>query len=306
MFLHCLDLVAKRGKASRSLRFGMFIATSCASLVATSSHASDCSEAETAPPATSQRVLVVAADPNSLPLTNDRSEGFENKVAELIAREMKAELQYVWHAQRRGFFRRTMGEGGCHLAMGAPVGFERALTTRPYYRSTYMFVTRKDRQLNFHSLDDPRLRKLRVGVQVIGDDGLNSPPAHALSARGIVENVVGYSVYGDYSKPNPTSRIIEGVANGDVDVALVWGPLAAYIAPRQPVKLELRPLPERDELSQMQFAFDICVGVRKGDPKLRDEVDAVIARCQGEIDSILDGYGIHRMPSAQRDDSKPQ
>jgi mxaJ protein len=243
-----------------------------------------------------QRVLRVAADPNNLPFTNRRGEGFENRVAELLAREMHAKLEYVWHAQRRGFFRETMTQGDCHLALGAPKGFERALTTRPYYRSSYMFVTRQDRGLKVHSLDDPQLRTLKLGVQVIGDDGVNTPPAHALAARGIIDNVAGYSVYGDYSRANPTAVIIEAVANGEVDVAMVWGPLAGYFAPRQPVKLQLTPIRPEADPSGMRFVFDIGVGVRKDDPALRDEVSRILTRCQREIDSTLDEFGVPRLP----------
>ncbi len=248
-----------------------------------------------------RRVLKIAADPNNLPFTNSKLEGFENKVAAILAREMNADLQYEWHAQRRGFFRETITQGDCDLALGAPQGFERALPTRPYYRSTYVFVTRKDRNLKLASLDDPRLRQLKVGVQVIGDDGVNTPPAHALAARGIIDNVAGYSVYGDYSKPNPTAGIIEAVANGDIDVGFAWGPLAGYFAPKQSVPLELTPVtPAKDERSHMQFTFDIGVGVRKGNTKLRDEVSAVLARCQDEINGVLDEYHVPRSPLDER------
>jgi mxaJ protein len=209
---------------------------------------------------------------------------------------MHAELQYVWHAQRRGFFRETMDQGDCDLALGAPMDFERALSTRPYYRSCYMFVTRKDRNLTIESMDDPRLKSLTIGVQLIGDDGVNTPPAHALAARGIINNVVGYSVYGDYSQPNPPARIIEGVANGDVDVAIVWGPLAGYFAPRQKTKLELTPLTGKDPMSGMSFTFEIGAGIKRGNTKLRDEVNNILADHQAEIDSILDRYGVPRLP----------
>ena len=104
---------------------------------------------------------------------------------------MDADLQYTWRAQRRGFFREALKGGECDLVLGVPAGFERALTTRPYYRSTYVFVSRKDRGLTVRSFDDPALRTLKIGVQLIGDDGVNTPPAHALAARGIVDNVVG-------------------------------------------------------------------------------------------------------------------
>jgi mxaJ protein len=257
---------------------------------------------EAAGAATKRRILRVAADPNNLPLSNDRREGFENKLAELLAKELNADLQYVWHAQRRGFFRETMTQGDCDLAMSAPTHFERALTTRPYYRSSYMFVTRKDRNLKIASLDDPQLRKLQIGVQVIGDDGVNTPPAHALAARGIIDNVVGYTVYGDYSQPNPTARIIEAVANGDVDLAIAWGPLAGYFAPRQQVPLELVPLTGTDARSSMTFTFDIGVGVRKGNAQLCDEVSRLFEKRQADVKAILDSYGVPRIPSAESAD----
>src|SRR5690349_16835567 len=115
-------------------------------------------------------VLRVCADPNNLPLSNQRGEGFENKLAELLAQDLGERVEYTWWAQRRGFFRNTLKAGMCDLVIGVPAGFEMASTTRPYYRSTYVFVSRKDRHLNIASLDDPALRKLKIGVQMIGDD----------------------------------------------------------------------------------------------------------------------------------------
>jgi quinoprotein dehydrogenase-associated probable ABC transporter substrate-binding protein len=255
--------------------------------------------AEEASPA---RVLRVASDPNNLPFSNQKLEGFENRLADLLAHELNARIEYTWWAQRRGFFRNTMKEGECDLVMGVPKGFEMTLTTVPYYRSTYVFVYRADRHLDLHSLDDPALRRLRVGVQMIGDDFANSPPAHALSARGIVNNVTGYTVYGDYSRENPPAQIIEAVAKGEIDVALVWGPLAGFFAKRQATELTVEPVsPEKD--GPLPFVFDICVGVRKGNARLRDEVNAVLARKHEEIAHLLDDYGIpqvHGKLAAQR------
>src|SRR5690348_4579607 len=125
------------------------------------------------------RILRIAADPNNLPFSNERREGFENKIAELIARELNADLQYVWRAQRRGFFRETLKEGNCDLVMGVPAQFEQALTTVPYYRSTYVFVSRTDKHLALRSLDDPVLHRLKIGAQLVGNDGVNTPPVHA-------------------------------------------------------------------------------------------------------------------------------
>src|SRR5436190_17452190 len=152
--------------------------------------------------AITQPVLRIAADPNNLPFSNERLEGFENKIANLVARELKAEVQYLWRAQRRGFFRETLKTGDCDLVLGVPVGFQQALTTVPYYRSSYAFVYRRDSGLDLKSLDDPRLRALRIGVQLVGDDGANTPPAHALAIRGLVTNIVGYTLYGDYRQAN--------------------------------------------------------------------------------------------------------
>src|SRR3954470_24124921 len=186
---------------------------------------------------TTKRILRVTADPNNLPFSNERREGFENKIAELIAKELDAELQYSWRAQRRGFFRETLKENRADLVLGVPAHFDMALTTAPYYRSSYAFVYRKDRGLDLHSLDDPALKKLKIGVQMIGNDGCNTPPAHALANRGIINNVVDYTVYGDYTQENPPARIIDAVANGEIDVAIVWGPLGGYFAHKEQVPL---------------------------------------------------------------------
>ena len=245
------------------------------------------------PPA---RVLHVVADPNNLPFSNDRGEGFENRLAELVAREMGATVQYTWRAQRRGFFRHAFQDDGGDVVMGVPAGFERALTTSPYYRSSYVFVSRADRGLSVRSLDDPRLRTLKIGIQVVGDEGSATPGAYALARRGLVDNVVGYSVYGDYAQPNPPARIVDAVARGEVDVGIVWGPLAGYFARRQPVNLEVTPVSPAVEPPGLKFAFAISVGVKKADKALRDEVDGILSRNRDGIEKILDDYGVPRVP----------
>jgi quinoprotein dehydrogenase-associated probable ABC transporter substrate-binding protein len=240
----------------------------------------------------------VCADPNNLPFSNARGEGFENRLAELLARERGAELRYTWWAQRRGFFRNTLSAGTCDVVLGVPVGFERVLATAPYYRSSYVFVTRRDRGPPPRSLDDPVLRSVRIGVQLIGDDYANAPPAHALARRGLVANVVGYPLYGDYALDNPPARIVEAVARGEVDVAIVWGPLAGFFARRQAVSLGLAPVPPDPDVPFLPFAFDIAVGVRRGDRALRDEIDDVLRRRRTEVESILDAYGVPRLGPA--------
>jgi mxaJ protein len=240
------------------------------------------------------RVLRVCADPNNLPFSNAQGQGFENAIAGVIAREMHATVQYTWWAQRRGFIRNTLRANACDVVMGLPTSIELAATTRPYYRSTYVFVTREDRALQLESLDDEVLRRLKIGVQIIGDDGANAPPAHALTSRGIVENVRGYTVYGDYAQPNPPARIIDAVASGEIDVAIAWGPLAGYFAKRQSVPLRLVPVSPQIDLPFLPFVYDIALGVRREDTGLRQELDAILERRKPEIDRILAAYGVPR------------
>lgn len=249
--------------------------------------------------ATPGRVLRVAADPNNLPFTNARLEGFENRIAELIARELGCRVEYRWRAQRRGFFRNALGEGEADLVLGVPARFDRALTTRPYYRSSYVLVSRADRGLDVRSLDDPRLADLRIGFHALGEDGANPPPADALVRRGLAANLVGYSIYGDYRDETPPARLIEAVARGEVDVAIAWGPLAGHFATKQPVELLVTPIePERGP-GALPFAFDIALGVRQEALGLRDELDRVLAREREAIDAILREYGVPRVPASE-------
>lgn len=242
-----------------------------------------------------QRELRVCADPNNMPFSNARGEGLENALARMVARDLGAALTYTWMPQRRGFVRNTLAAGRCDVMMEAPVGFSRAATTRPYYRSTYAFVTRADRRWRLRSLDDARLRGLRIGVQTIGDDYANSPPAAALARRGLARNVVGYPVYGDYSKEAPLSAIVEAVARGDVDVAVVWGPAAGWLARRQPVPLRVVPIADREDTAVARLSFDIAMGVRRDDQELRSRLDAVIARHKDEIDRLLTRFRVPRL-----------
>ena len=239
-----------------------------------------------------QPALRVCADPNNLPFSNQAGEGFENKLAALVAAEMKTTVEYTWWAQRRGFVRNTLGAGACDVIMGVPNHFDPTLTTRPYYRSSYVFVTRRASHLAIQSFDDEALRRLRIGIHVAGDDYGNVPPALALASRGIIRNVVGYSLYGDYATPNPPARLVEAVQRGDVDVAVVWGPLAGYFAKAQTEPLDLRPVAPASDGPAVPFVFEIAMGVRKSDRALRDRLNAIIERRQRDIDALLAEYGV--------------
>lgn len=230
--------------------------------------------------------LRVCADPNNLPFSNDHGKGFENALAEMVAKDLGRAVRYTWWPQRRGFVRSTLSAGECDVVMGVPSDYDLALPTAPYYRSTYVFVTRRDRGLHLSSLDDPRLRTLRIGVQA------NVPPAHALAVRDLQSNVRGYSLYGDYLQPNPPRALIDAVAHGDVDVAIAWGPLAGYFAQRESVALELSPVPTPPGQSLWPMTYAISMGVRPQDARLRAMLDAEIARRRPDIDRLLASYGV--------------
>jgi len=169
---------------------------------------------------------------------------------------------------------------------------EMLATSRPYYRSTYMFVTKADAGLNGLTLDDPRLKKLRIGVQMVGNDASNTPPAHALAARGVIGNVRGYMLYGDYDRPDPPAGIMRAVESGDVDVALVWGPLAGWFAAKSPVPLRLEPVTPWLADEQWPMQFDVSVGVANGNQKLLKQIDGVLARRSGDIRKLLADYHV--------------
>jgi mxaJ protein len=244
-----------------------------------------------------QRTLRACVDPNNLPFSNRAGEGFENRLSALIASDLNARLEYVWWAQRRGFVRNTLKAGLCDLWPGVASTVDMVSTSRPYYRSTYVFLTRARDDLRGLTLDDPRLQRLRIGVQIIGDDGNNIPPAEALARRHIIANVRGYTLYGDYSRPNPPAAIIDAVARGEVDIAMVWGPLAGYFAARSPVPLRLEPVTPWLDDDRLPMAYDISVGVRRGDTQFLRQIDGVLTRRSREIRLLLGRYHI---PLAQQ------
>lgn len=263
------------------------------------------STALAAQPATQPLVLHIAADPNNLPFSNEKREGFENKIAQLIADDLGATIDYTWWAQRRGFFREAVKHGESEIVMGVPTQLERTVPTRPYYRSTYVFVAQKDRNLgDMNSFDDPRLRDLKIGVTLVGGSN-NPPPGQALANRGIVNNVVGYSIYNvDYRLPNPTSKIIEDVAAGKIDVAIVWGPLGGYFANLQQqtaqTPMTVTPVSAESEAST-PFAYSISIGLKRSIAAsgMKERINEVLARRQEEIDRILDEYHVPRVPRTE-------
>jgi mxaJ protein len=241
---------------------------------------------------TNARDLRICADPNNLPFSNAKGEGFENKIAQLLSKELGADLKYFWWAQRRGFIRSTLNAGECDLVTGSVLGMEMLRSTIPYYRSSYMFVTRPGVK-PITSLDDAALRHARIGIQLIGSD--NPPPAAALASRGLVGNLRGFPVYGDDRDPNPGSRIMAAVAEGEIDVAIAWGPLAGYYATREKVPLKLTPVEPQIDGPRSPMVFDMTMAVRKGDDAFRGEINRAITDLRPQIDAILAAYGVPRL-----------
>jgi mxaJ protein len=242
--------------------------------------------------ATNGPAFRVCADPNNLPYSNSRGEGFENRIAEILARDLGQPLTYAWRPQRRGFIRNTLNARQCDVVIGVPAGFPLARTTRPYYRSTYVFVTRHDRRPPITSFDDPQLRRLTIGIQITGEDYNNPPPAVALASRQLVDRIRGFTVYGNYADAAPQRAIIDAVADRRVDVAIAWGPLAGYFAAQEPVRLDVSPVSQELAAPGVPFAFDIAIGVRRDDVKLATTIDAALVRQHAAIQRVLAHYRV--------------
>jgi mxaJ protein len=241
-------------------------------------------------------LLRVCADMDNLPFSNQKGEGYENKIAELIANEWHSRLEYTWWPIRRGYFRMLNGTY-CDLVIESPVGIDMAGATKPYYRSGYMFLSRKGSGLeNINSLADPRLKKLKIGVNLfVSSDGEHSPPEMALSRYGVVGNLVGYSVaYDDTVRPE---GIINAVAKKDVDLAIVWGPQAGYFIQKSPVPMVLTPLAsDVDSATGYPMSYNIGMAVRRRDRAFRDSLNTLLDRKAPQIQNILKEYGVPAFP----------
>jgi len=238
--------------------------------------------------AADQRTLRVCADPNNLPFSNRTEEGLENKLAQLIAQDLSLHLEYVWFSEHKNFLKHSLSADLCDAVLGVPVDVEGALLTRPYYRSTYVVVTRADRKLKINSLIDPDLKDFRIGIHMVGDD--YAPPGHLLAAQGLASQIVGYSLYGAYGETNPPARLMDAVAKNEVDLAIVWGPLAGYFAKKAPVRLAVQPVsPSRFRM--IPFTYSIGVAVRKGDVALQSAIQQVLDKDCPKIRALVKEYG---------------
>lgn len=239
--------------------------------------------------------LRVCGDPDNLPFSNKKSEGFENKIAQVIAKELGAELTYFWWPHQRGLVRRAMRPGLCDVMISIPQGWDQVLWTKPYYRSAYVIVYPKDRGLQITSLDDPILKRLKIGVYI------NSPPAEALANRDIRTNLVGYSLlnYGDQNER--PGKIIQDLIAGELDVVIDWGPMAGYFVKRLNASSPLEVVPLQGGEPGIPFTFEFSMGVREGNMALKAELEQAISKRHAEIRKILEDYGVPLLPLLARE-----
>ncbi|WOJ91545.1 substrate-binding domain-containing protein [Methylocapsa polymorpha] len=231
------------------------------------------------------KVLRVCADPRNLPFSNEAGEGFENKLAEFFAQKLGKTLAYSFYPGATGFVRNTLNAHRCDVVMGMPQGDDIVQGTNPYYRTAYALVSKKGSGLEaVETLEDPRLKDKRIGI-VAG-----TPPATNLAINSLLLNVKSYPLVVDTRHDAPTSDMIADLEQGRIDVAILWGPIAGYFAKKSEAGLKVTPLVK--ETTGPRLIYRIGMGVRHADQDWKRRLNRLIAESQGEIDRILDSYGV--------------
>lgn len=239
-------------------------------------------------------VIRVCADPDNLPASNQKGEGYENKIAELLAQTWGDKLEYAWWPVRRGFFSRALNGRYCDIAITAPAGLDMAGVTKAYFKSSYVMVYRKDSGLALRSLADTTFRRLKIGVHLLNSDAENTPPAMAMSQFGSVGNLIGFSTFFSEAGERPED-IFKAVLDKRIDVAIVWGPMAGYFVGKMNAPLVVQPVQE-DSVDGIPFAFSMGMATRKRDRGLRDSLQAFLEQNKPAIDGILKDFGIPTLP----------
>ncbi len=231
----------------------------------------------------------VCADFDNLPYSNGKMEGFENKIAELIAADLGKKVKYQFWYDRIGFVRNTLNARRCDVVMGTVAGNDMMLTSKPYYRSGYVFVYKKSSGYNIKDWDAPDLRKAKIGV--VGQ----TPPSRPLNDKGLLGNSRPYRIMRDLNLP--PSFIVDDLVKGEIDVAVLWGPIAGYYAKQAKEELVVVPAPEYEkENVHGKEQWNISVGVRKKDKDRLAMIEASLERNKAKIEKILDDYGIPHIP----------
>ena len=229
--------------------------------------------------------LRVCADPANMPFSNDKNEGFENKIAEIVAAELKVQVEYTWFPQATGFIRQTLFAKRCDVVIGYAQGDELVLNTNHYYRSTYALLYRVGTGLDgVVSLADPRLKDRRIGV-IAG-----TPPSSIMAQLGLIQRAKPYPLMVDRRHDSPGERMINDIRSGDIDAGVLWGPIAGYFAAKGGDKLLVVPLLK--ETGTPRMAYRITFGVRNLEDDWKRQLNAVIAKRQSDIDALLLQFGV--------------
>lgn len=236
------------------------------------------------PEAVDRSALRVCSDPGNMPFSNVKGEGFENKIAELLAAKLGAPVKYTWFPQATGFLRNTLRARRCDLVVGLVSGAELALSTNPYYRSTYVMVTRKADAIVADSLDDASLKPLRIGL-IAG-----TPPAGVAARNGLMAHARPYDLLVDTRYDSPSHQMIEDLVAGEIDVALLWGPLGGYFAAQHGDLLTVAPL--LHEAKNVRMDYYIAMGVRPGELHWKGDIDKLLAENKEAIQAILREYHV--------------
>jgi quinoprotein dehydrogenase-associated probable ABC transporter substrate-binding protein len=228
--------------------------------------------------------LKVCADPNDLPFSSEQKQGFENKIAELMANALGVKVEYTWFPQIIGFARNTLQAHRCDLVVGTVAGDDIMQTTNPYYFTTYVMVYRSDKGLALDGVADPRLASLRLGVVSA------TPPSDLLVRHDLMSHAKPYPLTVDTRVQSPTHQMIQDVVNRTIDVGFLWGPIAGSYKKHDKLPLTLVPLKEEPGAARMKY--HIAMGVRANEPEWRRRVNATILKQQLAITAILRDYGI--------------
>ena len=234
--------------------------------------------------------LRVCADPGNLPYSNDRGEGFENKIAELIAEDLGVPIDYTWFPQTVGFVRMTLGASRCDVVIGVATTNELMQNTNPYYRAAYMIVHKADLELPSGNLDDPAFDSLRIGIQP------GTPGATTVARHGHLDQSKHYPLIVDTRIDKPARDMVQDVADGETDAAIVWGPLAGYWIKQIDPQLVMEPLDAARGTERVDYR--ISMGIRHGEDDWKDQLNAILMAHKADIDAILRSFGVPLLDNA--------
>jgi quinoprotein dehydrogenase-associated probable ABC transporter substrate-binding protein len=239
------------------------------------------------------KVLRVCADPHNLPFSNQQGEGFENKLAELLADKLGKKLAYTWYPQAPGFVRNTLGSYKCDVIMGFPQGNDLVQSTNPYYRTSYALVFKAGNGLDgVDTLGDPRLKEKHIGI-VAG-----TPPSNTISANGLMINAKPYPLVVDTRFDSSADAMIKDIAAGVIDAGVLWGPMAGYFAKQASPPMTVVPLTR--EASPLPLVYRIGMGVRGADQEWKRSLSRFIEENQPAINELLLGYGVPLIDEGNR------